>query len=60
MSDDTKAPELEKYRAKLSELTPYATEYRYPGKVANQEDVKICVEIIHKLRNDMRSILNIS
>ena len=55
----SKAPELEKYRAELAELTPYATEYRYPGKVANQEDAKVCVEIIRKLRNDMRSILNV-
>ena len=56
----SKTPELEKYRAELAELTPYATEYRYPGKVANQEDAKVCVEIIRKLRDDMRSILNIS
>lgn len=55
----SKTPEIEKYRAELAELTPYATEYRYPGKVANPEDAKVCVEIVRKLRKDMRSILNI-
>jgi HEPN domain-containing protein len=54
-----KIPELEKYRVTLAELTPYATEYRYPGTVANQEDAKICVSIIRKLRNDMRAVLNV-
>jgi hypothetical protein len=56
----SKIPELEKYRAELAELTPYATEYRYPGKVADQEDAKVCVEAIRKFRDYLRSILNIS
>jgi len=55
----SKIPELEKYRAELAELTPYATEYRYPGKVADQEDAKVCVETIRKFREDIRSVLNI-
>ena len=55
-----KTPELEKYRVMLAELTPYATEYRYPGTVANQEDAKICVGITRKLRNDMRAVLNVT
>jgi HEPN domain-containing protein len=56
----SKTPELEKYRAGLAELTPFATEYRYPGKLANQEDAKVCFEIALKFRNDMRSILNVT
>ncbi len=53
----SKMPELEKYREILSELTPYATEYRYPGRIATIEDVKHCITIIRKLRNNMRTIL---
>jgi HEPN domain-containing protein len=56
----SKTPELEKYRVELAGLTPYATEYRYPGKVANQGDAEMCVKIIRKLRTDMKSILKIS
>jgi len=56
----SKTPELEKYRAELAELTPYATEYRYPGKVANQDDAKVCVEIVRTLRGEIRFLLNIS
>lgn len=51
-----KIPELEKYREKLSRLTPYATEYRYPGKVAKKEEAETCVAIIRELRNNMRKI----
>jgi HEPN domain-containing protein len=55
-----KTPELEKYRVMLAELTPYAAEYRYPGKVADQEDAEYCVEIIRKLRNNLRPMLNVA
>ena len=44
-------PELEKYREMLAQLTPYATEYRYPGKIANKNDAKTCVDIISKFRD---------
>jgi len=36
---NNKTPEIEKYRAELAELTPYATEYRYPRRLVNQEDL---------------------
>ena len=49
----SKIPELEEYRVMLVQLTPYATEYRYPGKVVNQQDAKDCVNIIRKFRNDV-------
>ena len=52
-------PELGKYRETLAQLTPYATEYRYPGKVADQEDAKTCVNIIRKFRDNMRLLLNV-
>jgi len=52
-----KFPELEKYRALLAQLTPYATEYRYPGKIATEEEANICVTIIRELRNSMHHIL---
>jgi hypothetical protein len=53
----SKIPELEEHRAMLAELTPYATEYRYPGKAAGQEDAKACVDLIRKLRNAIRPML---
>jgi len=53
----TKTPELEQYREMLAQLTPYATEYRYPGRVANKSDAKTCVDIITKFRNNMKPFL---
>jgi HEPN domain-containing protein len=50
-------PELEKYREMLAQLTPYATEYRYPGKVANKDDAKTCVDIISKFRYNIKPFL---
>jgi len=41
----------------LAQLTPYATEYRYPGKVANKNDAKVCVNIISKFRKQIKSYL---
>ena len=55
----SKIPELEKYRETLAQLTPYATEYRYPGKVADQEDAETCVNIIRKFQDNMRLLLNV-
>lgn len=55
----SKTPELDKYRVMLAELTPYATEYRYPGRVADEEDAEVCVEVIRKLRNDLKSMLDV-
>lgn len=52
----SKTPELEKYREILVQLTPYATEYRYPGKMAKEEAEK-CITIIRELRNNIRQIL---
>lgn len=52
-----KTPELEQYRELLAQLTPYATEYRYPGRVANKSDTKICVDIITKFRKQIKSYL---
>jgi HEPN domain-containing protein len=50
-------PELEEYREMLAQLTPYATEYRYPGKVANKDDAKTCVDIITKFQKNIKSFL---
>jgi len=46
----TKIPELEKYRMMLAQLTPYGIEYRYPGRIAKEEEAKECVDIIRKFR----------
>ena len=43
----------------LAELTPFATEYRYPGKVAEEEDAEKCIEMIRKLRDHFRPMLNV-
>jgi len=53
----SKIPELEQSRDMLAQLTPYATEYRYPGKVANKNDAKVCVNIISKFRKQIKSYL---
>lgn len=53
----SKTPELEKYREILVQLTPYATEYRYPGKMAKEEEAEKCITIIRELRNNIRQIL---
>ena len=53
----SKIPKLEQSRNMLAQLTPYATEYRYPGKVANKNDAKICVNIISKFRKQIKSYL---
>ena len=50
-------PELEKSRIVLAELTPYATEYRYPGRIAGKEDAEICMNSIKKLRMEMKKFL---
>jgi len=52
-----KIPELEEYRDMLAQLSPYATEYRYPGKMAKEEEAETCVKIIRKLRENARAIL---
>ena len=54
----TKTPELEQYREMLAQLTPYATEYRYPGRVANKSDAKTCVNIITKFRKNIKPLMN--
>ena len=48
-------PELEQFRKMLAQLTPYATEYRYPGKIANKKDAKTCVDIISKFQKNIKS-----
>ena len=53
-----KIPELERYREMLAQLTPFATEYRYPGKMAKAEEAEACVKIIRELRNDIRLMLS--
>jgi HEPN domain-containing protein len=50
-------PELEQFRKILAQLTPYATEYRYPGKVANKSDAITCIKIIEKFRKNIKSFL---
>ena len=52
-----KNPELEKNRAILAQLTPYGTEYRYPGKFATVEEAEECYDIIGKFRNNIKEIL---
>ena len=47
-------PELEEYGEILAQLTPYATEYRYPGKIASKNDAKTCVDIISKFRDNVK------
>jgi len=54
-----KIPELERFREMLAELTPYGTEYRYPGKIANHEDAKICVNIISNFRDNVKPLLHV-
>lgn len=53
-----KVPKIEKYRPMLAELTPYGTEYRYPGKMASKEDAETCVNRVGKIRNDIKPILD--
>jgi len=53
----SKIPEIEKNRGMLAQLSPYATEYRYPGKTAKEEEADTCIKIIRKLRNNVRAIL---
>ncbi|MHA1861821.1 MAG: HEPN domain-containing protein [Candidatus Ranarchaeia archaeon] len=52
-----KIPMLEKQRLILAKLTPYATEYRYPGKIANEEEAKACIDNIRSFRKTMRDLL---
>lgn len=49
-------PELENFRDKLAQLTPYATEYRYPGKIADIDEAKTCVDIITEFRDHIMPI----
>ena len=55
----TKIPTLENQRIILAELTPYATEYRYPGKKASKEEAQTCVTKIRNFRIVMRDLLKL-
>lgn len=50
-------PELEESRNMLAQLSPYATEYRYPGKMAEGKEAEACIEAIRQLRNKVRPLL---
>ena len=50
-------PELEQYRDRLTDLTPYSVQYRYPGVVATPDDAEYCAKIIQELRKVFQEIL---
>jgi HEPN domain-containing protein len=52
-----KIPKLEQFREMLAQLTPYATEYRYPGRVASRSDAITCIKIIEKFRKSIKPFI---
>lgn len=54
-----KVPELEQCRDRLTGLTPYSVEYRYPGVVAMPDDAEYCAETIRELRKTLRSMIKL-
>ncbi len=51
-------PMWEAFRNKLKLLTVYAVEVRYPGENTEKEEARECIEIMKKLRNEIRRELN--
>jgi len=50
-------PELEESRNMLAQLSPYATEYRYPGRMAEGKEADACIKTIRSLRNQLKKLL---
>jgi len=55
----SKVPDLDDQRLLLARLTPYAAEYRYPGKNASGDEAKDCVKSIYEFRKIMRNLLDL-
>lgn len=53
----SKIPELEESRNMLAQLSPYATEYRYPGKTAEAKEAEACIKTIRSLRSQLKKLL---
>ncbi|MHA1917883.1 MAG: HEPN domain-containing protein, partial [Candidatus Ranarchaeia archaeon] len=53
-----KISQLEKEKSTLAQLTPFATEYRYPGKLAKEEEAESCVNLIRSFRKTVKDLLN--
>jgi len=52
-----KNPALEENRSMLAQLTPYGTEYRYPGKFATAEEAEDCYDIIIRFRKNVQEFI---
>lgn len=43
-------PSLDKFRTELTKLTPFGTEYRYPGRSASSKEAESCINIVNEIR----------